>query len=77
MFQVVGPSAESSWNRLASRTPVGFSARLRLDHASPGTIALNGTSATAAFQMSQKQIEATLPDYSVAVNPSYAQEAAK
>jgi len=33
--------------------------------------------ATAAFQLSQKQIEKTLPDYSVAVNPSYAAEAAK
>jgi taurine transport system substrate-binding protein len=33
--------------------------------------------ATAAFQLSQKQIEKTLPDYSVAVNPSYAADAAK
>ena len=33
--------------------------------------------ATAEFQLSQKQIEKTLPDYSVAVNPSYAAEAAK
>ena len=29
------------------------------------------------FQLSQKQIEKTLPDYSVAVNPSYAADAAK
>jgi hypothetical protein len=29
------------------------------------------------FQLSQKQIEKTLPDYSVAVNPGYAADAAK
>jgi len=33
--------------------------------------------ATADFQLSQKQVEKTLPDYGVAVNPSYAQSAAK
>ena len=40
-------------------------------------VAAKALAATAAFQLSQKQIEKTLPDYSVAVNPSYAQEAAK
>ena len=29
------------------------------------------------FQLSQKQVEKTLPDYGVAINPSYAQAAAK
>jgi taurine transport system substrate-binding protein len=33
--------------------------------------------ATADFQLSQKQVEKTLPDYGVAINPSYAQAAAK
>jgi len=33
--------------------------------------------ATADFQLSQKQVEKTLPDYGVAVNPAYAQAAAK
>src|SRR6267378_1838900 len=36
--------------------------------------AAKALAATADFQMSQKQIEKTLPDYSVAVNPSYAAE---
>ncbi|MSO85395.1 MAG: taurine ABC transporter substrate-binding protein [Rhodospirillales bacterium] len=40
-------------------------------------VAAKALAATAAFQLTQKQIEKTLPDYSVAVNPSYAQEAAK
>ncbi|MEO7760641.1 MAG: taurine ABC transporter substrate-binding protein [Casimicrobiaceae bacterium] len=40
-------------------------------------VAAKALTATAAFQLSQKQIEKTLPDYSVAVNPSYAAEAAK
>ena len=40
-------------------------------------VAAKALAATATFQLSQKQIEKTLPDYSVAVNPSYAQEAAK
>jgi len=39
--------------------------------------AAKALAATAAFQLSQKQIEKTLPDYSVAVNPSYAADAAK
>jgi taurine transport system substrate-binding protein len=39
--------------------------------------AAKALAATATFQLSQKQIEKTLPDYSVAVNPSYAAEAAK
>jgi taurine transport system substrate-binding protein len=41
------------------------------------SIAAKALAATAEFQLSQKQIEKTLPDYSVAVNPSYAQEALK
>jgi taurine transport system substrate-binding protein len=41
------------------------------------SIAAKALAATAEFQLSQKQIEKTLPDYSVAVNPSYAAEAAK
>ena len=40
-------------------------------------MAAKALAATATFQLSQKQIEKTLPDYSVAVNPSYAAEAAK
>ncbi|MBM3733069.1 MAG: taurine ABC transporter substrate-binding protein [Acidimicrobiia bacterium] len=40
-------------------------------------VAAKALAATAAFQLAQKQIEKTLPDYAVAVNPSYAQEAAK
>ncbi len=36
-----------------------------------------GARGDADFQMSQKQIEKTLPDYSVVVNPAYAAEAAK
>ena len=41
------------------------------------SVAAKALTATADFQLSQKQIEKTLPDYSVGVNPSYAQEAAK
>jgi taurine transport system substrate-binding protein len=40
-------------------------------------VAAKALAATAAFQLSQKQIEKALPDYSVAVNASYAAEAAK
>src|SRR5258706_6431925 len=40
-------------------------------------VAAKALAATAEFQLSQKQIEKTLPDYSVAINPSYAAEAAK
>nr|MBP8297476.1 ABC transporter substrate-binding protein [Burkholderiales bacterium] len=40
-------------------------------------VAAKALAATAAFQLTQKQIEKTLPDYSVAVNASYAQEAGK
>jgi taurine transport system substrate-binding protein len=40
-------------------------------------VAAKALAATAEFQLSQKQIEKTLPDYSVAVNPSYAADAAK
>jgi taurine transport system substrate-binding protein len=40
-------------------------------------VAAKALTATAAFQLSQKQIEKTLPDYSAVVNSSYAQEAAK
>src|SRR5262249_14956457 len=40
-------------------------------------VAAKALAATAAFQLSQKQIEKTLPDYSVAINSSYAAEAAK
>ena len=39
--------------------------------------AAKALAATAAFQLSQKQIEKTLPDYSVAVTADYAKEAAK
>jgi taurine transport system substrate-binding protein len=39
--------------------------------------AAKALAATAQFQLSQKQIEKTLPDYSVAVNPEYAQAALK
>jgi taurine transport system substrate-binding protein len=39
--------------------------------------AAKALAATAAFQLSQKQVEKTLPDYSVAVNPAYVQDAAK
>ena len=41
------------------------------------SIAAKALRATAEFQLSQKQIEKTLPDYSVVVNPSYVQEAMK
>jgi taurine transport system substrate-binding protein len=41
------------------------------------SVAAKALAATAAFQLSQKQIEKTLPDYAVVVNPSYAAEAAK
>jgi taurine transport system substrate-binding protein len=41
------------------------------------SLAAKALAATAAFQLSQKQIEKALPDYSVAVNPAYAQAAAK
>lgn len=41
------------------------------------SLAAKALAATAAFQLSQKQIEKALPDYSVAVNPSYAQAVAK
>ena len=41
------------------------------------SIAAKALTATADFQLSQKQIEKKLPDYSVAVNPTYAAEAAK
>ena len=40
-------------------------------------IAAKALAATADFQLSQKQIEKKLPDYSVAVNPAYVQEALK
>ena len=40
-------------------------------------VAAKALAATAAFQLTQKQIEKTLPDYSVAVNATYAAEAAK
>jgi taurine transport system substrate-binding protein len=40
-------------------------------------IAAKALAATADFQLSQKQIEKKLPDYSVAVNPAYVQEAMK
>jgi len=40
-------------------------------------VAAKALASTAEFQLSQKQIEKTLPDYSTAVNASYAQEAAK
>ena len=41
------------------------------------SIAAKALAATADFQLSQKQIEKKLPDYSTAVNPSYVQEAIK
>ncbi|HVF17035.1 MAG TPA: taurine ABC transporter substrate-binding protein [Steroidobacteraceae bacterium] len=41
------------------------------------SIAAKALAATADFQLSQKQIEKKLPDYSIAVNPSYVQEAMK
>jgi len=41
------------------------------------SVAAKALAATAQFQLSQKQIEKTLPDYAVAVNPAYVQEAAK
>jgi taurine transport system substrate-binding protein len=41
------------------------------------SVAAKALAATAEFQLSQKQIEKMLPDYSVAVNPSYVQEALK
>jgi taurine transport system substrate-binding protein len=41
------------------------------------SIAAKALAATAEFQKSQKQIEKSLPDYSVVVNPSYAQAALK
>src|SRR5690606_18734426 len=41
------------------------------------SIAAKALQATAQFQLSQKQIEKTLPDYSVAVNPAYVQAAMK
>lgn len=40
-------------------------------------IAAKALAATADFQLSQKQIEKKLPDYAVAVNPSYVQDAMK
>jgi taurine transport system substrate-binding protein len=40
-------------------------------------IAAKALAATADFQLSQKQIEKKLPDYSVVVNPAYVQEAMK
>ena len=39
--------------------------------------AAKALAATAAFQLSQKQVEKTLPDYSVVVNPTYVQAASK
>jgi len=41
------------------------------------SLAAKALAATAQFQLSQKQIEKTLPDYSVAVNSTFAAEAAK
>lgn len=41
------------------------------------SIAAKALAATADFQLSQKQIEKALPDYSAVVNASYAAEAAK
>lgn len=41
------------------------------------SVAAKALAATADFQLSQKQIEKKLPDYSVAVNPSYVQDAMK
>jgi len=42
-----------------------------------GSIAAKALAATAEFQLSQKQIEKMLPDYSAVVNASYAAEVAK
>jgi taurine transport system substrate-binding protein len=42
-----------------------------------GSIAAKALAATAEFQLSQKQIEKVLPDYSAVVNASYAADAAK
>ena len=42
-----------------------------------GSIAAKALAATADFQLSQKQIEKALPDYSAVVNASYAAEVAK
>ncbi|MDQ6621373.1 MAG: ABC transporter substrate-binding protein, partial [Pseudomonadota bacterium] len=41
------------------------------------SLAAKALSATGQFQLSQKQIEKTLPDYSVVVNPGYVQAAMK
>jgi len=41
------------------------------------SLAAKALAATAQFQLSQKQIEKTLPDYSTAVNASYVQAAMK
>ena len=41
------------------------------------SVAAKALAATAEFQLSQKQIEKTLPDYSAVVNASYAADAAK
>jgi taurine transport system substrate-binding protein len=41
------------------------------------SVAAKALAATAQFQLSQKQIEKTLPDYSVAVNPEYVAAAMK
>jgi len=41
------------------------------------SVAAKALASTAEFQLTQKQIEKVLPDYSVAVNPAYVQEAAK
>lgn len=41
------------------------------------SVAAKALAATAEFQLSQKQIEKTLPDYSVAVDPTYVQNALK
>jgi taurine transport system substrate-binding protein len=41
------------------------------------SVAVKALKATAEFQLSQKQIEKLLPDYTVAVNPTYVQEAMK
>jgi taurine transport system substrate-binding protein len=41
------------------------------------SLAAKALAATGEFQLSQKQIEKMLPDYSVAVNPAYVQDAMK
>jgi taurine transport system substrate-binding protein len=41
------------------------------------SVAAKALAATAQFQLSQKQIEKTLPDYSTVVNPAYVQAVAK